>query len=147
MPRSCGTQREERNPGLALATTSTAGSSPRAIVQNSQVIGSLLASDISFPGVLSSLFDPIAEVLVRLMAAVIKVGHAIQVALNPEGMNLITSAGETAEQTVFHLHLHVVPRWRRDGFDRIWPPEGRFEDADLEDVATRVREACADEKS
>jgi diadenosine tetraphosphate (Ap4A) HIT family hydrolase len=116
-------------------------------VQNSQVIGSLLASDISFPGVLSSLFDPIAEVLVRLMAAVIKVCHAIQVALNPKGMNLITSAGETAEQTVFHLHLHVVPRWRRDGFDRIWPPEGRFEDADLEDVATRVREACADEKS
>ena len=78
-----------------------------------------------------------------LMAAVIKVGRAIGASLNPEGMNLITSAGETAEQTVFHLHLHVVPRWRRDGFDRIWPPQSRYEDADLEHVADRIREACS----
>jgi len=78
-----------------------------------------------------------------LMAAVIRVGRAIGTALNPEGMNLITSAGKTAEQTVFHLHLHVVPRWRRDGFGRIWPTEGKFEDTDLEDFADRIRAACS----
>ena len=78
-----------------------------------------------------------------LIAAVIRVGRAIDTALSPEGMNLITSAGRTAEQTVFHLHLHVVPRWQRDGFGRIWPIEGKFEDADLEDVAERIREACS----
>lgn len=78
-----------------------------------------------------------------LIDAVVRVGRAIQLALRPEGMNLITSAGEAAEQTVFHLHLHVVPRWRRDGFGRIWPVEDRYEDETLEDVATRVREACA----
>jgi histidine triad (HIT) family protein len=78
----------------------------------------------------------------ELMAAVIRVGRAIDAALSPEGMNLITSAGETAEQTVFHLHLHLVPRWHRDGFGRIWPVEGKYEDADMEDVASRIREAC-----
>jgi histidine triad (HIT) family protein len=78
----------------------------------------------------------------ELMAAVIRVGRAINASLTPEGMNLITSAGKTAEQTVFHLHLHVVPRWQRDGFGRIWPVEGKYEDADLEGVADRVREAC-----
>jgi histidine triad (HIT) family protein len=78
----------------------------------------------------------------ELMAAVIRVGRAIDRALKPDGMNLITSAGETAEQTVFHLHLHVVPRWKRDGFGRIWPAEGKFEDANLENVADRIREAC-----
>jgi len=77
-----------------------------------------------------------------LMAAVIRVGRAIETALSPEGMNLITSAGETAEQSVFHLHMHVVPRWHRDGFGRIWPAEGSFQDADLEDVADRIRVAC-----
>lgn len=77
-----------------------------------------------------------------LMAAVIRVGRAIDKALTPEGMNLITSAGKTAEQTVFHLHLHIVPRWQRDGFGRIWPVEGKFEDADLGDFADRIREAC-----
>jgi histidine triad (HIT) family protein len=78
----------------------------------------------------------------ELMVAVIRVGRAISQALLPEGMNLITSAGETAEQTVFHLHLHLVPRWRRDGFGRIWPVEGKYEDANLEDVADRIRAAC-----
>jgi diadenosine tetraphosphate (Ap4A) HIT family hydrolase len=77
-----------------------------------------------------------------LMAAVIRVGRAIETALTPEGMNLITSAGETAEQTVFHLHLHLVPRWHRDGFGRIWPKEDKYEDADLENVADRIRAAC-----
>jgi histidine triad (HIT) family protein len=79
-----------------------------------------------------------------LMSAVIRVGRAIEAAVTPEGMNLITSAGETAEQTIFHLHLHLVPRWHRDGFGRIWPVEGKYEDADLGEVANRVREACSD---
>lgn len=91
----------------------------------------------------ADLWSADAMVAADLMAAVIKVGRAITAALTPEGMNLITSAGETAEQTVFHLHLHVVPRWRRDGFDRIWPPDSRYEDADLGDVASRIRRACS----
>lgn len=79
----------------------------------------------------------------KLMAAVIKVGRAIDAALTPQGMNLITSAGETAEQTVFHLHLHVVPRWHTDGFGRIWPTDRRYENTELEDVANQIRSACA----
>lgn len=78
-----------------------------------------------------------------LMAAVIKVGRAIDSALAPEGMNLITSAGEMAEQTVFHLHLHIVPRWRADGFGRIWPTGRRYENARLGNVADQIRAACA----
>jgi histidine triad (HIT) family protein len=77
-----------------------------------------------------------------LMAAVIRVGRAIETALSPEGMNLITSSGEAAEQTVYHLHLHVVPRWREDGFGEIWPPKRELPGVDLEGVADRIREAC-----
>ncbi len=91
----------------------------------------------------TDLWEVEAPMDTALMAAVIRVGRAIGTALNPEGMNLITSAGKTAEQTVFHLHLHVVPRWRRDGFGRIWPTEGKFEDTDLEDFADRIRAACS----
>lgn len=76
-----------------------------------------------------------------LMAAVILVGRAIQESFAPDGINLITSAGKTAEQTVFHLHLHVVPRWRQDGFGPIWPPEGKFEDEELAGLAILLREA------
>jgi histidine triad (HIT) family protein len=80
---------------------------------------------------------------VHLMAAVIRVGQAITHALRPEGMNLISSSGRAAEQTVFHVHLHLVPRWSSDGFGRIWPPD-RPSDRSLEaDVAERIRAACA----
>ena len=78
-----------------------------------------------------------------LMGAVIRVGRAIESALAPDGMNLITSAGRMAEQTVFHLHLHVVPRWNRDGFGQIWPTGKKFEDTDLGDFAKQIREACS----
>ena len=77
------------------------------------------------------------------MAAVIRVGRAIDSSLKPEGMNLITSAGKVAEQTVPHLHLHLVPRWKKDDFGPIWPLEDKkYEDAELENVADRIREAC-----
>jgi len=79
----------------------------------------------------------------ELMVAVIRVGRAINASLKPDGMNLITSAGTVAEQSVFHLHLHVVPRWRRDGFGDIWPPSKKYTDAQIENVAERIRAACA----
>src|SRR4051794_12854404 len=70
------------------------------------------------------------DLVQELMHGVLRVGAAINSAMKPEGMNLITSAGKAAEQTVFHFHLHVVPRWRQDGFGRIWPIEGtKYEDA------------------
>jgi histidine triad (HIT) family protein len=37
-----------------------------------------------------------------------------------EGMNLITSMGEAATQSVFHLHLHLVPRTVNDGLALPW---------------------------
>jgi histidine triad (HIT) family protein len=78
----------------------------------------------------------------ELMVAVIKVGNAIKSALAAEGMNLISSAGSVAEQTVFHLHLHLIPRQHQDGFGPIWPHGRLYENAELDDVARRIRQAC-----
>lgn len=80
----------------------------------------------------------------ELTGAVVKVGDAIRDAVEPEGMNLISSAGEAAEQTVFHLHLHLVPRWVNDGLD-IWPPKRSMAPQLKADLAGAVRAACAGE--
>lgn len=78
----------------------------------------------------------------ELMQAAIEVGRAIAAALEPDGLNLISSAGAAAEQTVPHLHLHVVPRWEDDGFGRIWPPQAPMRRELKRDVAARIRAAC-----
>lgn len=77
-----------------------------------------------------------------LMGAVMRVGGAIDRAISPEGMNLISSSGEAAEQTVFHLHLHIVPRRKDDGFGPIWPPETPMEEQLKDDVADLIRQEC-----
>lgn len=90
----------------------------------------------------ANLWDVRGSLAGELMDGVIRVGSAVQAAIAPEGMNLITSDGEAAEQTVFHLHLHVVPRWHRDGFGRIWPTGDRYDEDSLGGVADRIRMAC-----
>ncbi|MDP8957363.1 MAG: HIT family protein [Actinomycetota bacterium] len=90
----------------------------------------------------TDLWEATTDEAVALTAGAVRVGRSIQAVLNPDGMNLITSAGRAAEQSVFHLHLHVVPRWRRDGFGQIWPKEHRYEDAALTNVAGEIRAVC-----
>lgn len=76
-----------------------------------------------------------------LMQAVISVGRAIDTALRPDGLNLISSAGEAASQTVFHLHLHVVPRWAGDGLGNIWPLSPPLSDEVKDKAAVAIRAA------
>ncbi len=78
-----------------------------------------------------------------LMEAAIQVGRAIMSVLEPEGMNLISSSGGAAEQTVFHAHLHLVPRWNADGFGPIWPLEAAGTGALEPSLVERIRAACA----
>jgi histidine triad (HIT) family protein len=78
----------------------------------------------------------------KLMAAVVQVGRAVREAVTPAGMNLISSSGEVAEQSVFHLHLHVVPRYAGDQIDPIWPRREKM-DVDLDGIAESIRAACA----
>lgn len=84
------------------------------------------------------------ELALELADAALRVGRAIEDALVPDGLNLITSAGSVAEQTVFHAHLHLVPRWRDDGFGDIWPPQEAAPGGPaLADAAARIRQALA----
>lgn len=67
----------------------------------------------------------------RLFQTVMVVGRALRAVLGPDGMNVINSAGAVATQSVFHTHVHLVPRRPGDAMGPIWPPKGgRFRDED-----------------
>jgi histidine triad (HIT) family protein len=56
------------------------------------------------------------------MRAAHRVAEMIRSALDPEGMNILHATGRVAFQTVFHFHLHVLPRTGGDGIKLPWIP-------------------------
>jgi histidine triad (HIT) family protein len=58
--------------------------------------------------------------LAATMALVQAVSLAMREALGAPGVNLLSASGPESEQSVAHLHVHVIPRWRDDGFTT-WP--------------------------
>ena len=60
--------------------------------------------------------------------------------LRCEGVNLMLADGEAAGQEVFHVHLHVLPRYEGDGFGLRFPADYRMRDRDeLDATAERIR--------
>lgn len=54
-----------------------------------------------------------------------------------DGVNILNASGESAQQTVFHLHLHIVPRKKDDGID-IWALKDKY-DFDLKDICDKLK--------
>jgi len=64
--------------------------------------------------------------------------------LRCEGVNFHLADGVVAGQEVFHVHLHVIPRYAGDGFGLRFPADYRVRDrVELDEAADRVREGWA----
>lgn len=75
----------------------------------------------------------------HLGRAVVRLSQAVRTAVEPQGLNIIQSNGEVATQTVFHLHVHIVPRWEGDAIGRIWPPETSYSESEKDHVWGELR--------
>ena len=68
------------------------------------------------------LYDIDPEDLAAVGRAAQRVAARQRDALSADGVNLLNSCGQAAWQTVFHFHLHVVPRYAGDGLKLPWTP-------------------------
>ncbi|MGH8670208.1 MAG: HIT family protein [Burkholderiales bacterium] len=50
-----------------------------------------------------------------------RVARAIGEAFSPQGLSVYQANGKAAGQTVFHFHIHLVPRHESDGMELTWP--------------------------
>src|SRR5271155_2800634 len=58
-----------------------------------------------------------AQLLQKFMVIAERVGSAIRKSgVKCDGINLFLADGEAAGQEVFHIHLHLIPRFKKDGF-------------------------------
>lgn len=67
-----------------------------------------------------------------------KIAGHLKDTLKCEGLNLVQNNGELAGQTVFHFHMHVIPRYSGDGQSINWRP-GTPDDGELEAVLSSVK--------
>ncbi len=62
-----------------------------------------------------NIFDIDKEVLERIISVAKRISQRMKEVLGASGVNLMNASGISAEQSVFHFHLHIIPR--KDGDD------------------------------
>ena len=69
----------------------------------------------------ATLLDITPEEAAAVMQTAQRVAHAVQATFDPPGLTLLQANGREGDQTVFHFHMHVVPRHAGDGIALSWP--------------------------
>jgi histidine triad (HIT) family protein len=72
-----------------------------------------------------------------------RVARAIRDAFKPEGLSVYQANGKAAGQTVFHYHVHLLPRHAGDGMELTWPVKNPPREL-LEDYAGKIRAGLAE---
>jgi histidine triad (HIT) family protein len=88
----------------------------------------------------ADLFEVSDDDLERTMLAARRLARRLQAALDPDGFNILNSCGAAAWQTIFHFHLHVVPRYEDDPLKLPWVPAEGDPD-EIAAVADEIRSA------
>lgn len=83
----------------------------------------------------SDLLEIPAEDLERTNVAAQRLAARMRETLSPDGFNVINACGTAAWQTVFHFHLHVVPRFEDDPLELPWVPSP----GDPEEIAATAK--------
>lgn len=68
----------------------------------------------------------------------VRVARAVRGAFDPPGLSIYQANGRPAGQTVFHFHLHVLPRHDADGMQLVWPVKNPPRER-LEEYAAQIR--------
>ncbi len=69
-----------------------------------------------------------------------KMAGVMTEALEADGFNIVQNNGEAAGQTVFHFHMHLIPRYEKDQAGFGWNP-GTLTDEVRDEVVEKVKKA------
>ena len=87
-----------------------------------------------------NILEMAAEDFRVVMTGAQRVAKAVQAALNPDGMIVSQFNGAAAGQTVFHLHVHIIPRWENVPM----APHGGVRMADTVELAEMAKKIAAE---
>lgn len=85
----------------------------------------------------ANIYEMPDELLSKAICLAKKWGEKMVKALNADGLNLVQNNGLAAGQTVFHYHLHLIPRYDQDGVGELWTP-GALSDEQRKEILERL---------
>jgi histidine triad (HIT) family protein len=86
----------------------------------------------------ANLFEMDDDTASKVFVVVAKVAKAIKEELNCDGLNILQNNGEAAGQTVFHFHIHFIPRYHKDSINITWANDS-YGDGEAERIAEGIR--------
>ena len=84
-----------------------------------------------------NLFELDDETAQKAILVAKKMAGKMKAALGADGFNLVQNNGEAAGQTVFHFHMHLIPRYENDNAGILWEP-GETTPEDMAEVKRLV---------
>lgn len=82
------------------------------------------------------------ELAGKAMKLAKKMASVLTQVLECDGFNLVQNNGEAAGQTVFHFHMHLIPRYKEDNVGLTWIP-GKLTDGVRDEVVEKVKAALS----
>lgn len=79
------------------------------------------------------------EYVSRAFVLAKKLAVALKKLTGCDGVNILQNNGEASGQTVFHFHVHVIPRFKNDDCTIVWKPTS-YEDGEASEVAKKIAE-------
>ncbi|WP_251554869.1 HIT family protein [Neobacillus muris] len=87
-----------------------------------------------------NLFELTPEIAGQVYSAVPEIAMALKKEFEPEALNTINNNGELAGQTVFHFHIHLIPRYGKgDGLGVVWKSnQSDYTSEQLQEMAANI---------
>ncbi|WP_096155241.1 MULTISPECIES: HIT family protein [Bacillus] len=87
-----------------------------------------------------NIYELTPEIAGNLFEVVPRIANSIKEQFNPIGLNLLNNNGEHAGQSVFHYHIHIIPRYGKgDGFGAVWKSnQSDYTPEMLKDIANQI---------
>jgi histidine triad (HIT) family protein len=84
-------------------------------------------------------YDIDENYLCEIIKCIQFIGRKIKEKLGVDGLNILHASGKSAQQSVFHFHIHLVPRYKNDGLDT-WPNTG-YKEKDYLNCYKKIKKA------
>ena len=86
----------------------------------------------------TNIYDIDEEVAGKAMKLAKKLATKMTVALNCDGFNLLQNNGETAGQTMFHFHMHLIPRYKDADNNMLKFTSVSFSDEEMDAIREQI---------